>query len=126
MTSRAIRAALLAGTACTAMILAAPTAAAVELAPGVRCDGAECVNDNDEAYVVYGQVTCSVLTTPPWTDLSQPAPPPTPTVQYQGWSMVLEPHTTGTVRAGCAGGLDMGWTLGGADPQSRPPTGSAG
>ncbi|MFE3543622.1 hypothetical protein ACFXK0_11665 [Nocardia sp. NPDC059177] len=128
MTSqRLLRFAVLAGTACAAMALAMPAASAVDLAPGVWCDGAECVNDNDEAYVVYGTLTCVVMHTEPWTDMTKPAPLPTQSIEYQRWSIVLAPHGTGTARtSGCFGGVDIDWDISGAYPQSRPPTGSAG
>ncbi|WP_446225769.1 hypothetical protein ACTWPB_12280 [Nocardia sp. IBHARD005] len=103
-----------------------PNAGAVDLAPGVRCDGAHCFNDNDEAYVVHGTVACAVLTTPAWTDMTLPPPPPIQTVEHQPWAIVIDAHSDRHIVAGCAGGADMGANLSGAYPQSRPPTGSAG
>jgi hypothetical protein len=121
----AFRVAVIAAASCAAVGVAVPGAAAVDLAPGVHCDGARCTNDNGEAYIVHGFVTCSVYHPPlPSVDPATP-PPPVYTFESLPWSEVFEPHTTRDVNPRCAGEAPMGWTLAGAYPRSQVPTGSA-
>lgn len=121
----AFRVAVVAAASCAALSGFAPGAYALDLAPGVHCDGARCTNDNAEAYVIHGFVTCSVFA-PPLPSADPNVPPASPyTVRTDAWSEVFEPHTTRDVNPGCSGGQPMGWTFGGAYPRSQVPTGSA-
>lgn len=118
--SRVALAALLIGFA------GAGTASAASLPDGVRCEGFTCTNDNDEAYVVSGTVTCSEWVYPAMNP-DGTFPPPTTSLRTEGFAEVVAAHSTRTLSPGCWGAgllLDAGVT--GAYPQSRPPTGSAG
>ncbi len=120
-----LRVAVAAAASCVALGGFVPAASAIDLAPGVHCEGSRCTNDNGEAYVIHGFVTCSVFNPPlPSVDPNMP-PPPAHTTQTAPWSEVFEPHTTRDVRPGCGGGPPLGWTFAGAYPQSQVPTGSA-
>lgn len=105
---------------------AVPSASAVDLAPGVYCDGARCTNDTAEAYIIHGFVTCSVLIAPPPpTGPQPPAAAPALTTRLDPWSEHFEPHTARDINPGCIGGVPMNWTVAGAYPRSQVPTGSA-
>lgn len=121
----ALRVAVVSAASCVAFGAAVPSASALDLAPGVRCEGARCTNDNGEAYIVHGFVTCSVFNPPrPPAFPGEPQLPPY-TTESRPWTEVFEPHTTRDVDPGCAGGHRMGWNFAGAYPRSQVPTGSA-
>ncbi|RMI35311.1 hypothetical protein [Nocardia stercoris] len=60
--------ALLGTLAAGALAALAPSAAAQDLAPGVSCDAqGYCHNDTDDIYYITGQVSCSDLSTGPFS-----------------------------------------------------------
>ncbi|MGW5573703.1 hypothetical protein ACWEVD_21135 [Nocardia thailandica] len=118
--SRAALAAVLIGFA------GAGTASAASLTDGVWCEGFTCTNDNDEAYVVNGVVTCSEWV-PPSVNPDGTLSSPTTALRTEGFAEVVAAHTTRTLSPACPGaGMVVSAGVTGAYPQSRPPTGSAG
>ncbi|MFC9999786.1 hypothetical protein [Nocardia sp. NPDC127526] len=110
--------AAIAGMSCAAAIVLAPSAAAAfYVAPGVWCEGTTCTNDNDEAYLISAQISCSTMNTLTgvWS------------TDYVTGSEWAEPHTSVNLALSCApGDLEGSWSITGAAPRSQVPTGSAG
>jgi hypothetical protein len=102
----------------SALSFLAPSASAVEIAPGINCEGSTCTNDNDEPYIVYGVATCGNWIYPENRyGLSQ-----------EGFSGLVQPHTSAVVAPSCVGGdvFSFGYTGAGPYVPTPPGTGSAG
>ncbi|MEV6768602.1 hypothetical protein AB0N05_08195 [Nocardia sp. NPDC051030] len=111
---------VIAGIACaTAVVLAPCATAAFYVAPGVWCEGATCTNDNDEAYLISAQVSCTTFNGPG-------ANPAFGTNSYPT-SQWADPHSSVTFDTSCgAPAVDAGWSITSAVPRSQVSTGSMG
>ncbi len=108
------------GIACATAVLIIPSAsAAVYVAPGVWCEGATCTNDNDEAYLISAQVSCTTFNDPGANRAFWTRSYPT--------SRWADPHSSVSFDTSCsAPAIDAGWSITSAVPRSQVPTGSAG